>query len=99
MNLTKERLLEAVDVLTDLQSAFSDLRMYDEEHDRNAAQAGILCAMASLHAVELAKHLADGLDFYDALRATVRGEMKLPESFSKEWSEAMARLNDPKRHN
>lgn len=99
MNLTKERLLEAVDVLTDLQAAFSELQMYDDAQDRNAAQAGILCAMASLRAVELAQHLSEGMEFHDALRATVRGEMKLPESFAKEWGEAIAMLNDITRHN
>lgn len=49
--------------------------------------------------MELAKHLHDGNAFYDALRATVRGELKIEPDVAVEWQAHLDRLPDPTRHN
>lgn len=98
-SLTEDRLLEAADVLVSLQSAFTSLRMLDDEQDRQASAAGLQCVMVGMYAIELAKHLHDGMEFHDALRATVRGEMQLDTKLSKDLEKAIRDLKDPMRQN
>ncbi len=52
--------------------------------DMPTEKAGALrCAqkllMAQAIVIELARHLADGIEPYDAMEATARGELSLPE--------------------
>lgn len=48
----------------------------------NAVQAGTYCLMAQSYVLELAKHLTDGMEPYDAFVATAKGELEIPESKS-----------------
>ena len=98
-SLTKDRLLEAVDVLVSLQSAFTSLRMFNDDEDRKASIAGIECVMVGMYAMELAKNLHDGMEFHDALRATVRGQMKIDPKHSQELEKAIRDMNDPMKRN
>ncbi|MBL8339530.1 MAG: hypothetical protein JNM97_22380 [Rhodoferax sp.] len=50
------------------------------EDRKNAVTAGLHCVMAQSYVVELARHLADGMEPYDAMEATAKGTMAIPES-------------------
>ena len=50
------------------------------EDRKNAVTAGLHCVMAQSYVVELAKHLSDGMEPYDAMEATAKGTMAIPES-------------------
>lgn len=95
----KERLIDVADALSDLHRAFSDLETLDEEDERRAVMASMQCTMAQSLVVELLHHLNNGEDFYLALRATMRGEMKLSPEHVKEWQSLITKLSDPTRHN
>lgn len=45
-----------------------------------AVQLGLWLVMAQAIVVELASHLSRGLEPYEAMEATARGELKLPDS-------------------
>lgn len=71
-----DRLMEAAGVLDELNSAFIAL----PESEREAILASLTLTMAQMYLVEMANHLLDGKEPYDALLATARGEMKLPKA-------------------
>jgi hypothetical protein len=93
--ITTQKLLDAADTLSSLSEAFSNLQMPDEDQSCKAASAGISCSLVMLICAELAKHLNDGKELFEALRATARGELPIPPGVTAE----LQRLNDPKRHN
>lgn len=71
-----DKLMEAAKVLEGLNDAFVDL----PESQREAVLASLTLTMAQMYLVEMANHLIDGKEPYDALLATARGEMKLPKA-------------------
>ena len=71
-----EQLLSCAAVLGEMSNNFTALPT-DKE---NAVQAGLYCQMAQLYVLELAKHLTDGMEPYDAIVSTANGELELPES-------------------
>ncbi len=95
----KERLIDVAAALSDLNKAFSELKTLDEEDERKAVMASMQCALVNLQIAELVHHLSEGKEFYEALRATVRGEMKIPTEMQEEWQKTMKKLSDPTRHN
>jgi hypothetical protein len=97
-SLNKADLLQLVAMLADLQRAFASLQMQSDEDKRKAVMAGLECVIAGMRAMELAKHLHDGKQFYDALRATVRGDLKIEPDVAIEWQAHLDRLRDPTRH-
>ena len=46
----------------------------------NAVQAGVYCQIAQLYILELATHLTDDIEPYDAIVATANGELEIGES-------------------
>ena len=46
----------------------------------NVVQAGLHCQIVQLYVLELAKHLSEGMEPYDAIVATANGELEIPES-------------------
>lgn len=69
-----ERLLAASQTCSELGQRLVELPEAREE----AMQAGLVCSMASLIMSEMAKHLADGAEPYEALRRTALGELSIP---------------------
>ena len=68
------KLIECSQVLAQLSEGFSAL----PEAQQKGIQAAICLQIANLYIVELAKHLTDGKDPYDAMLATAKGELPLP---------------------
>ena len=71
--MTPERLAMAVQVLAEVSQAFSTM---PEERAR-AAEGSIALCDAALYLTELTQHLSRGKDAYDAVLATIRGELRL----------------------
>lgn len=71
-----DKLMEAAAVINELNNGFVDL----PESPREATLASLTLTMAELYLVEMANHLIEGKEPYDALLATARGEMTLPKS-------------------
>lgn len=70
------QLQECAAVLGEMSNNFNALPT-----DRtNAVQAGLYCLMAQTYALEIAKHLTDGMEPYDAFVAAANGELEIPES-------------------
>ena len=46
----------------------------------NAVQAALYCEIARSYVVEFARHLAEGMEPYDAMEATAKGTIAIPES-------------------
>ena len=70
-----DQLLACADVLGELSRDFTAL----PTEDTNGKAAGLYCGMVRLIALELAKHITDGMEPYDAMVATANGELKLTE--------------------
>ena len=98
-SLDKADLLQEVAILADLQRAFASLQMQSDEDKKNAVMAGLERVIAGMRAMELAKHLHDAKEFYEALRATVRGELKIEPDVAVGWQGHLDRLRDPTRLN
>jgi len=71
--MTSEKLLEAASVINEVTEAFTSMPGGKEE----AASAALACALVNTYIVELAKHLSEGMDTYDACLITVKGETPL----------------------
>ncbi len=71
-----EQLHSCAAVLGEMSNNFTALPT-DKE---NAVQAGLYCQMVQLYVLELAKHLTDGMEPYDAFVATANGQLVIPES-------------------
>jgi hypothetical protein len=71
-----QQLLDCADVLGEMSNNFTAL----PADKANAVLAGANCMMARLCVLELAKHLTDGMEPYDAFVATANGELEIPES-------------------
>jgi hypothetical protein len=77
MNIEQiEKLQACADVLGQMSENFA--RMPSE--NINALQFGLQCTAVQSLVVEYAAHLAAGMEPFDALQATVNGELKIPES-------------------
>ena len=70
-----EQLQACADVLGELARDFTAL----PTADANGKEAGLYCAMTRLIVLELAKHIVDGMEPYDAMVATANGELEIPE--------------------
>ena len=68
-------MLEAIDVLQQVASNFSAI----PDGKSESLSAGLQVSITCLTLAELAKHLGDGMEPYDAYLATVRGDMPLDE--------------------
>jgi hypothetical protein len=68
------QLFSAIEVLGELAANFGAM---PEEREK-AAEAWLTIADAALYVTELAHHLVEGKEPYDALLSTVRGEMLIP---------------------
>lgn len=75
--LSIERLSAAADVLSALQDAFGSLVQIGEKDGADAAQAACYSAIAASYVSELAHYLRNGSGFFDAVRKTQRGELRL----------------------
>lgn len=64
-----ENLFQASDTLGWMAEHFSKL----PESENGAVANGLACVMARMIVVELAKHLADGIEPYDAFVETAKG--------------------------
>ncbi len=74
--MTREELLEAARVLNLVSKAFADC----PEEKEKSLEASLFLTLANYYIVELASHIGDGDETYDAVVKTVRGELVLPES-------------------
>ena len=70
-----EQLQVCADVLGELSRDFTAL----PTEDTSGKEAGLYCAMTRLIVLELAKHIVDGMEPYDAMVATANGELEIPE--------------------
>jgi hypothetical protein len=95
----KSRLLEAADVLQHMGEAFSELVRGEDDDSRSAVTAQIQMTIACCYVKELANHLNDGMEFYDALRATARGELKINPKAAAAIERIERRHNDPMSKN
>lgn len=73
-----DQLLACSEVLGEMLNNFAAMPTHKEE----AAQAALHLAMVQLYVTEYAAHLTNGLEPYDALVATAKGELKIPPSAS-----------------
>lgn len=96
--VTTERLLDAGSTLSSLQTAFHSLEMLSEPDAYARATAALNIAMAHSYVAEMAAHLGNGMEFHDALRATVRGELKLSPEQAADATKMRDTTNDPTRH-
>jgi hypothetical protein len=71
--MTPEKLLEAASVINELADAFAGM----PEDKEDAVSAVLACRLVNTYIVELAKHLSEGMDIYDACLITVKGETPL----------------------
>lgn len=71
-----DKLMAAAKVVEELNQGFIDM----PEAPRESTLASLTLTMAQMYLVEMANHLVDGKEPYDALLATARGEMKLPKA-------------------
>ena len=71
-----EQLLACADVLGEMTSNFTAL----PNENNKGLEAGVCCQLARSYVVELAKHISDGMEPYDAMVATANGELEIPEA-------------------
>lgn len=76
-----EKLLQAVSAIEEVADAFGRI----PEDQNECVSASLQCRLVSLYLIQLAKHLHDGMDIYDALLITAQGktlltDMGVPES-------------------
>lgn len=71
-----DQLLACSEVLGEMANNFAAMPTHKEE----AAQAALHLSMVKLYVIEYAAHLANGLEPYDAMVATAKGELKIPPS-------------------
>ncbi|OGA51053.1 MAG: hypothetical protein A3F74_13135 [Betaproteobacteria bacterium RIFCSPLOWO2_12_FULL_62_58] len=71
-----DKLVGASCVLSELSVALASM---PDEAEKSAI-AAISITIANLYLIELAKHLGAGMEPYDAMVATARGDMGIPES-------------------
>lgn len=74
--MDKQSLRICGEVLSTLTEHFSKI----PENKREALQAAAVCTVAHSYVVELAVHLANGMEPYDACVATVEGTLEIPPS-------------------
>ena len=74
MNL--EQLSVCADVLGQMSANFAAM----PSDNAKALEAGFMCLSAQSLVVEYASHLSKGMEPFDAMAATVRGELVIPES-------------------
>lgn len=72
--MNPERLQTAIDILREIGENFVNM---PEEREK-AAQGWFTLCNAALYLTELSYHLGNGTDPYDAVLATIRGEMLIP---------------------
>lgn len=70
-----DKLLQAVSVIEEVADAFNDM----PEDQKASVAASLHCRITSLYLLELAKHLQDGMEPYDACLETLRGKMALSD--------------------
>lgn len=68
-----EKLLHAVSVIEEVADAFGTM----PEDQKECLMASLQCRMVSLYLLELAKHLQDGMEPYDACLAAAQGKTPL----------------------
>jgi hypothetical protein len=71
-----EQLQTCADVLGEMAANFSNL----PRENTKALESGMYCLLAQSLVVEYTAHLGNGLEPFDAMEATVNGELKLPEA-------------------
>jgi len=71
-----EKLIDAITVIEQVADNFGSM----PEDKKGSVTAALHCRMCGLYLVELAKHLQDGMDPYDAYIAAALGDMELPET-------------------
>lgn len=74
--MTVEELLQRGKVLSQVSERFGEI----PENQHKCIEACIHLTIANLYIMELAHHVSDGMDPYDAIIATANGELNLPES-------------------
>lgn len=70
-----EKLQTCADVLGQMSTNLTAL----PTDTADALKAGIFCQMAQSYVLEFAKHMLDGMEPYDALVSTARGDLVIPE--------------------
>jgi hypothetical protein len=71
-----ERLQACADVLDEMVVQFGSM----PEQKEKVLEAALFCSMAQNYVVQYAAHLADGMEPYDAMAVTVKGERKADET-------------------
>lgn len=74
MNL--EQLLACADVLGEMSANFAAM----PSDNTKALEAGLHCGYVHSLIAEYASHISKGMEPFDAMEATVRGELEIPES-------------------
>jgi hypothetical protein len=67
---------DAITLLGEVARNFLDMPGKSAE----SLHAGALCVVVQSYLVELARHLVDGMEPFDAYEATATGTLKLPDS-------------------
>lgn len=71
--MTHDQILQCVDVLNELTKHLAEL----PEEQSKALAAGCQLAIAATYLTEMGAHMAQGMEPYDALVASLRGELRL----------------------
>lgn len=77
-----EKLRQAASVLNELSEAFGRL----PESQVEAVTASLHCQLVNTYLVEIAKHLSDGMDTYDALVRAALGDTSLVDLGARDES-------------
>jgi hypothetical protein len=75
-NMSLEELLACADVLGEMSSNFAAM----PSDNKKALEAGMHCLYAQSLVAEYASHISKGMEPFDAMEATVSGELAIPES-------------------
>jgi hypothetical protein len=86
-----EKLLDAVNVIEEVCDFFGKL----PEEQQECVTAALHCRLVSLYLIQLAKHLQNGMDTYDACLATAQGKMTLEEMGASDSQITLLKLATP----
>lgn len=75
IKMNVKKLIQAVSVIEEVADAFNRM----PEDQKESVAASLHCRIVSLYIIELAKHLQDGLEPYDACLAAVQGKTPLSD--------------------
>lgn len=89
-----EKLMQAVSAIEEVADAFGNM----PEDQKECVEASLHCRITSLYLIELAKHLQEGMEPYDACLATAQGKTLLSDVGVREEQQTVINLLGRQAH-